>query len=192
MSDSLEAAIAKIRSIADEYCETQMYYWPGFDPEDPNPEDFFEREGIQFDGILYIRFPVKRAFNPIPLEQIEAEEHSLGARVPEDYKTLLHTFGAFHIPGPAEICLMSPAKAFRTTQGRWCVEDAPLSALAISEFSDRSDGNNIGFLRNGDRYGDELFEFDHELRYRGDDPKLWTEKVAASLSDFLIEYLDRT
>jgi len=52
MSSSLDALISKVRSISDEYCENQMYVWPGFDPMDPNPKSFFKKHGIKFDGEL--------------------------------------------------------------------------------------------------------------------------------------------
>jgi hypothetical protein len=35
-----------------------------------------------------------------------------------------------------------------------------------------------------------LYEFNHELRHRGDDPSLWTKKLSDSLADFVIDYLE--
>lgn len=191
MSNSLEAAIRKIDALGNEYCVNQMYRWPGFDPRHPDPATFFSAGRIEFDGDLFIRYRVKETFNPLSVERIEAEEGMVGASLPNDYKVLLQTFGEFHLPGAAGICIESPAKALKTTRGTWRYEGEPLRALAISSYNDTSDGNSIGFIRDGDSFQPALFELCHELRSRGDDPSLWTKKLGDSLSDFLLEYLER-
>jgi len=192
MSNSLEIAIEKIRSIGDLYCENQMYIWPGFHHDDPDPEAFFRQEGIEFDGELFIRYPVKRTFNPIPMDQIEDEERELSVSLPIDYEVLLHHFGEFHLPGSANITLVSPAEALKTTYfAFWCNAGGPLSALAISPYNATSDGNCIGFLRDGDSFQPAIYEFDHELVDTGKNPSLWTKRIGDSLADFLLEYLDR-
>ena len=191
MLNSLELAIAKIRSIGDAHCQNQMYVWPGFNPMDPDPEAFFKKQGIDFDGLLFIRYPVKRTFRPLPAALISDEERSLEVKLPGDYKTLLEMFGEFHLPGKASVCIRAPARALALTRGAWCYEGKPLSALAISNFNNTSDGNSIGYIREGNCFRPELFEFDHELLYEGDNPALWTRKVGDCLADFLLEYLDR-
>jgi hypothetical protein len=189
MSRNLNALVSKIRSLSEEFCENQMYVWPGFDVNDPNPRKFFKKYGIEFDGELFIRYPVKRTFNPIPAKQLERQEKAMGAILPGDYKTLLLEFGTFHLPGNAGIMMKSPRDALKTTQSAWCFGEMPLSALAISPYSQSSDGNSIGFLSKGAAFQRGLYEFQHDLRFQGDDPSLWTRKVSNSLADFLLQYL---
>lgn len=191
MSNSLEAAIQKIHAIADVVCENQMYFWPGFDPLDDDPAKFFRKHKIEFDGDLFIRYPVKATFHPLTKSQIEKEERELGFTLPSDYKTLLQTFGEFHLPGTASICLNAPAAALQSTHSQWCEPDEPLCVLAISSYWQSSDGNSIGYVRAGDALGCELFEFNHELRYEGNDPVLWSKRISNSLADFVLEYLGK-
>jgi hypothetical protein len=189
MPDSLETAIARINAVSSDLCESQMYAWPGFNPMNPDPDRFFAQEGIEFDGLLFIRYPVKRTFNPIPRAQLEDEERVVGATLPSDYRLLLEEFGTFHLPGKAKVAIESPAEALRTTRACWCYEGKQLSVLAISAYNATSDGNAIGFVRQGDSFGMALYEFDHERLYQGDDPSLWTTKISDSLADFVVEYL---
>jgi hypothetical protein len=191
MADTLEAAIARIHAVGNEFCESQMYDWPGFTPRDPDPARFFKQEGIEFDGVLFIRYPVKKTFKPVPRNQIEEEERSVGATLPSDYKRLIENFGAFHLPGKANVAFESPAEALKTTRARWCYAGKPLSVLAISKYHATSDGNSLGFIREGDSFGMSLYEFDHERVHVGDDPSLWTRKIGDSLADFVLEYLRR-
>ena len=191
MMNSVDIAISRIRSIGDEYCENQVYVFPDYDPVECDRTALCQRLGIPFTDDLMIRYPANRTFQPLSTTLIDDAERSLGVAIPDDYKVLLATFGEFHLPGNASICIDAPTAALATTRGAWCYEGTPLSALAISTFNETSDGNSIGYLRDGDRFLPVLFEFKHELRYEGDDPKLWTEKIADSLSDFLIAYLDR-
>jgi hypothetical protein len=92
MPTSFDSLIAKIRSIADAYCENQMYVWPDFDPTDPNPRAFFRKRGIKFDGDLFIRYPVKKTFSPLSGGELDHEERSLGVALPADYKQLLQQY----------------------------------------------------------------------------------------------------
>lgn len=168
-----------------------MYVWPGFDPVDPNPGSFFKQRGIEFDGTLFIRYPVKRTFSPLSEDQLDQQEQFLGATLPQDYRQLLQQFGPVHLPGKAAIIIKPPDEAIRTTRAAWCYEDTPLSVLAISGYNRTCDGNSIGFIRSGGLFQPEVYEFNHELRYDGDDLHLWTRKVGDSLADFLLEYLNR-
>jgi len=185
----IASLIAKIHSIGNEYCKSQMYSWPGFDPMEPNPKKFFRKLGIKFDGDLFIRYPVKRTFRPMPVERIEAEEREIEVALPGDYKSLLAEFGDVHLPGDAGIAIATPLKALKMTRGAWCSEAEPLSILAVSPFNRNSDGNCLGFIRKGSEFMPEVYEFRHELLYHGDDPALWSKLIADSLSDFLFDYL---
>jgi len=185
MKDRLEIAIERIRAIGNEYCERQMYYWPAFDPMDPDPDAFFEREGIEYDGGLFIRFPVKRTFSPLTPAQVRQQESELGVRLPRDYVTLLETFGEFQLPGNADVGLDSPRSA-----QKWSSEHPP-PVLAISPYNNTGDGNSLGFIRDGDRFLDAVYEFEHELVWPDAEVSTWTTKIADSLADFVIEYLDR-
>jgi hypothetical protein len=191
MSSTFDSLVAKIRSIGEAYCENQMYVWPGFDPLDPKPRSFFKNRGIKFDGDLFIRYLVKQTFSPLSEDQLDLQEHSLGVILPVDYKQLLQHFGPVHLPGKANIIIKSPEEAIKTTLATWCYEGTPLSVLAISSYNQTSDGNSIGFIRSGDRFQPEIYEFDHELYRHGDNPGLWTRKVGESLADFLLEYLNQ-
>lgn len=186
----IETAIALISSIGDEYCENQAYIFPEYDPSECDATALCKRLGIPFTDDLMIRYPANRTFKPLTHKAIAQEERALGATLPSDYKTLLETFGEFHLPGDESLCFKVPAAAARSTQQNW-TQQLPLSALAISSYHKTSDGNCIGFIRNGPNFGDELFEFDHELVYQGEDPKLWSRKLADSLSAFLVGYLRR-
>ena len=191
MSRKFDSLAEKIRSIGEVYCENQMYVWPGFDPEDPNPRKFFKKLGIKFDGDLYIRYPVKKTFSPIAGDQLDQQERSSGLAIPDDYRQLLEQFGPVHLPGNANIVINSLQEAIETTRACWCYKCDSLSALAISSYNQTSDGNSIGFIRIGDSFQSEIYEFDHELVYQGKDPRLWTRKVGDSLADFLLKYLNQ-
>ncbi len=187
---SLDDAIAKIRSIGHVICENQGYVFPDYDHMNCDATVVCEILGIPFTDDLFITYPAERTFAPISEAEIADEEVEIGVRLPLDYKRLLIEFGEFHLPGNAAICLERPLRAVYTSQGAWQI-DENLSALAISSYNVESDGNSIGFIRRNDRFGDELFEFDHELRYHGDDPTLWTKKLAGSLAEFIISYLSQ-
>jgi hypothetical protein len=111
--------------------------------------------------------------------------------LPADYKTLLQTFGEFHLPGNAMICIKSPARAVQTTRSGWCSESQPLTVLAISSYCDTSDGNSFGYIRTGDSFGPPLCEFNHELWRKDAKPALWAKKLSASLAEFVLEYLKK-
>lgn len=191
MSDSLETVIQRIQSMGDEYCQNQMYLWPGFDLEHPDPAAFFAARGIEFDGDLFIRYRVKETFHPMTVERIADEERIVGAVLPQDFKTLLEVFGEFHLPGPANIFLRSPAHALEITRNQWSYEDRPPRVLAISSYNQTSDGNSIGFLREGNTFQEELFEFNHERRPLSEETSFWTKKLNNSLADFILDHLDR-
>jgi len=126
------------------------------------------------------------------MDQIEDVERTLGVSLPNDYRVLLHEFGDFHLPGSANITFESPAEALKTTEmAFWCNVGSPLSALAISPYDATSDGNWIGFLRDGDFFQPAIYEFDHERVRKGKNPSLWTKKISSCLADFIIEYLER-
>jgi len=190
MSQAFNSLAAKIRSLSEVRCENQIYAWPGFDPMNPDPERFFKKLGIDFDGILFISYPVKLTFSPLSSEELSQYERFLSAEIPVDYKLLLQQFGPVHLPGKANIIIESPQEALKTTRAVWCYEGTPLSVLAISSYNSTSDGNSIGFIRNGDAFEPEVYEFDHELIHNGGDPRVWTRKVGDSLAEFLLEYLD--
>ena len=186
----IETAIDLIRSVGDKFCENQAYIFPEYDPSACDATALCKRLRIPFTDDLMIRYPASRTFNPLTRKAIAQEEKALGTTLPSDYKTLLETFGEFHLPGRESLCFEGPAAAAKLTQQYWAQEQ-PLNALAISSYHKTSDGNCIGFIRNGSKFGDELFEFDHELVYQGEDPRLWTKKLADSLSTFLAKYLRR-
>lgn len=183
------SAIAKIRSVANKYCENQMYMWPDFDGLDPNPDLFFAKRGIEYDGSLFIRYPVKKTFDPISRDQIEAEERLLDVSLPEDYKILLETFGEFHLPGDCVVCLNAPMNALELTRECWCRGDAPLQALAISQYWKTGDGNCIGYVSRGNKFGPGLFEFDHELTNDDGNPSTFAKPLANSLCEFVCSYI---
>ncbi|QDU30171.1 hypothetical protein ETAA8_52900 [Anatilimnocola aggregata] len=166
-----------------------MYVWPGFDPANPKPAKFFKNLGIKFDGVLFISYPVKMTFLPLAKDELIQQERLLGAELPADYKDLLQQFGPVHLPGVANIIIESPQDALQTTHSKWCYDGTPL-VLAISAYNLTSDGNSIGYLRNGESFGPEIYEFDHERFYNGGDPSAWTRKIGDSLADFLLEYLE--
>lgn len=190
MSQVFDSLVAKIRSLSEARCENQMYVWPGFDPMDPSPGKFFKKLGISFDDGLFISYPVKMTFAPLSKEELARQEHVLGAELPDDYRHLLQEFGPVHLPGAANVIMKSPLEALQSTRDVWCYEGKPLSVLAISSYNRTSDGNSIGFIRKGNSFGPEIYEFNHDLVYSGDDPTLWTRKAGDSLAGFLLEYLN--
>jgi hypothetical protein len=190
MSNNLTALLQKIHSIADVYCETQMYCWPGFNPSEDDPEEFFSEQRIDFDGELMIRYPVKRTFQPMSVTQIEKEERSLGVDLPEDYKAILREFGPVHLPGPAEIIIETPAEALNLTERNWRGGKPPL-VIAISSYHQRADGNSLGFIRNESSFLPAVYEFSHELIWNDNNPLRWTKQIGDSLATFLLEYLEK-
>lgn len=189
---SIQAAIEKIRSVGEEYCENQVYFF--IDAEYPMECDITalcERLRIPYTDDLMIRYPANRTFAPMDRTLIEQQEADLGITLPDDYKSLLEAFGEFHLPGDASVCIDSPEQALRMTRNCWCYEGKPLRALAISSYHDTSDGNSIGFIRDEDVFAPPIYEFDHDKLHHGDDPALWTAKLADSLADFIVAYLDR-
>ncbi len=189
MPQTFDILAAKIRSIGDVHVQNQMYVWPDFDPMDRRPKAFFKKRGIEFDGVLYIRYPVNKTIDPLSQAQLDQQERSLGLHLPVDYKQLLLSFGPIHLPGNANVIITSPADALQLTRDSWCYGDKPLTVLAISSYNCTCDGNSIGFIRSGDLFQPEVYEFNHELLYKADDPRLWTRKVGNSLTGFLLEYL---
>lgn len=187
---SLDDAIAKIRSIGHLICENQGHVFPDYDHMNCDATAVCERLGIPFTDDLFLAYPADRTFAPISEAEITQEEAELGVQLPDGYKRLLIAFGEFHLPGNAAICIERPLRAAYTSQGAWQV-DENLNALAISSYNVNSDGNGIGFIRRNDRFGEEVFEFNHELRYHGDDPTLWTKKLAGSLAEFVVSYVDQ-
>jgi hypothetical protein len=192
MERVFESLAAKIRSLSESRCVNQKYVWPGFDPMNPNPRRFFKTLGIEYDGELFIRYPVKITFSPCSMMELIQSERMLGAALPVDYQQLMLQFGPVHLPGKANVIIEPPQKALRTTRARWCWcdEARPPCVLAISSYNLTSDGNSIGFIRNGDVFGPEIHEFDHERVNAGADPRAWARKTGDSLATFLVEYLD--
>ena len=184
---SVEDAIAKIRSVGHIMCENQGHVFPDYDHMNGDATAVCERLGIPFTDDLFIEYPTERTFFPIDETEIAQEERELGVRLPTDYKRLLNVFGEFHLPGNAVICIEAPLRAAYTSRGAWQIDES-LNALAVSSYNVNSDGNSIGFLRQGERFGDEIFEFNNELRYHGDDPKLWTTRLAGYLAEFIVSY----
>jgi hypothetical protein len=196
MASTVETAIAMIRSVGDELCENQVYY---FDDYDFDPETglgdataLCTRLGIPVTGDILIEYPASRTYLPLTESQIASFEKSLCASLPDDYKPLLATFGAFHLPGNADIFLSSPSAAISTTGGSWWFDDpTTMPVLAIAPYRLCCDGDSIGFIRKNDEFGPALFVLKHELRHEGDDPALWTERIAESVSAFAIKYLEK-
>ena len=187
---NIDDGIAKIRSVGHVICENQGHVFPDYDHMNCDATTVCERLGIPFTDDLFLAYPAERTFHPISESEVVEEEDELGVQLPDDYKKLLMVFGEFHLPGKAAICFERPLRAAYTTQGAWQV-DENFSALAISSYNVDSDGNSIGFIRRNDRFGDEVFEFKHELRYHGNDPALWTNKLAGSLAEFIVNYLSQ-
>ncbi len=186
---SIEIAIETIRSVGDEYCENQAYIFPDYDPIECDATALCDRLGIPHTDDIIIRYPSNRTFSPIDADLIAQQEAEIGITLPQDYKTLLESFGEVHLPGHANVCINSPTIAVNATRGYWVAEPAPLTMLAISKYNDTSDGDAIGFLRDDDRFGDAVFKFDHELIYGDNGPAKCSTQIADSLGDFIMRYL---
>jgi len=187
---NIDDAIAKIRAVGHVVCENQGQVFPDYDHMNCDATAVCERLGIPSTDDLFLQYPAERTFDSIDEAEIDAEEEELGIKLPSDYKRLLTEFGEFHLPGTAAICFERPVRAVYTTQGALQI-DENLSALAISSYNVDADGNSIGFIRHNDRFGDAVFEFNHELRYHSDDPTMWTKKLAGSLAEFIVNYLNK-
>ncbi len=191
MSTALQIAIAKLRQAGNRISETQVYYFDDYDPETCDATANCNRLGIPFTDDIIIEFPIKRTFNPLSAAEIATLSNRLGASNPNDYTSLLAEFGACHLPGSSDIALYSPDSAIAATRDEWGFKN-PLTTpvLAISHYNHECDGDSIGFRRAGKAFAPELYVFKHELRYKGDDPKEWTERIAESLSEFIVSYVD--
>jgi hypothetical protein len=124
------------------------------------------------------------------VERILEEENKIGVLLPTEYKSLLEEFGGVHLPGRADVAINTPMTALKSTRGVWCYEGNPLSVRAISSYNHDTDGNSIGFIRQGSEFSSIVYEFDHELVYKGDDISLWSRPLANTLAEFLLNYLD--
>ncbi|MFN3153432.1 SMI1/KNR4 family protein [Bremerella sp.] len=189
MTRAIDLAIDRIRAIGSHVCENQVYVFDDYDPHECDPTAVCQRLGIPYSDELFLSYPAERTFDPIPWAQIEAEEQQLGATLPDDYKTLLATFGRFHLPGRASICLRSPVDSSEVGQDAWSIPENGI--LAISNYMQESDGNMIGFIRNGEQFAPELYEFSLDLRWMTSSDQPWQIKRADSLADFVIQYLDQ-
>ena len=178
--------------MGDVYCVRQMYDWPGFDQMHPNPKKYFKRLGIEFDGNLFIRFPMKLTFNPIAVDRIVEEERTIGVLLPIEYKLVLEEFGRVNLPVTADVTIETPLEAVSNTRCAWWRSEKPLPMLAISTFNTTSDGNGIGFIRTGSQFSPVVYEFSLGLLDDGDDPLRWARPLANSLSEFLLNYLDES
>lgn len=184
----IDLAIERIRAISHELCKNQVYVFDDYDPHECDPTAVCERLGIPYSEELFLEYPVERTFEPLTAAQIVVEEEQLGATLPEDYKTLLATFGKFHLPGTASFCLWAPTDAAQVGEEAWSVPDNGI--LAISTYMQESDGNMIGFIRAGDHFAPELYEFSSDLRWMDDPDQPWQIKRADSLAEFVIQYLN--
>jgi len=191
MATTLETAIAQVRSFSDRICETQVYYFDDYDPASGDATALCNRLGIPTTDEIVIQFPAGRTFKPISTSRISALAKRLNASLPTDYISLLAEFGDFHLPGSSDIALFSPESIISTTCQNWGFENpSTMPVLAISNYNHHCDGDDIGFLRSGESFDRDVYVFKHELRYQGDEPRLWTERIAPSLSEFIISYLD--
>jgi len=191
MSATIDIAIAKIKGIGDRLCENQVYCFDDYDPETEDPTELCRRLGIPVTDDIVIEYPAAKTFSPISESSIAELSRELGAALPEDYTRLLAEFGAFHLPGQCAICFHSPDSALSCTCGQWDFDDPSTApVLAISDYHKECDGDSIGFLRAGESFAPAVYVFKHELRFEGDDPKLWTEKLAESLAEFIVSYID--
>jgi hypothetical protein len=192
MPSNIETAIAKIESAGDRLCENQVYYFDDYDPETGDATALCKRLGIPFTDDIVIEYPAKRTFAPISSSKLAKLSKRLGAALPDDYARLLVEFGPCHLPGDSVICFHSPESVISATCDGWGFDDpSTMPVLAISPYHRDCDGDSIGFLRAGRSFAPELYVFRHELRYLGDDDATkWTERMADSLSEFIISYID--
>lgn len=194
MSPPVESAIAKIKSIGDHICWNQVYCFDEYNPETGDATALCQRLGIPVTDDIVVEFQAKRTFSALPKAEIAEFENRLGAALPHEYKRLLLEFGTFHLPGSAQIFFNSPDAALSRTCDAWGFDNPKtMPVLSISSYHHDCDGDSIGFRRHGASFGSELYVFKHELRYlHGDDDNVqaWTEKIAGSLPDFIITYID--
>lgn len=191
MENRIEQVMKCIRSVADVICERQLYCFPGFNPELHDPIDYFAAQGVDFDGELFVRFPTSRLFEPIPKADLLAEAKTLGLTLPADYVAILSTFGSFTPPGnDIWSPILRPTDAFRYAKS-FGYSKAPITALAIADFNDVSDGNAIGFICDGGVVESALFRFDHEIQFDPKQPSANVRPIADSLSEFLLWYLEK-
>ena len=191
MTSTIEIAIAKIKGVGDRLCENQVYYFDDYDPETGDATALCRRLDIPLTDEIVIEYPVAKTFCPIPASTIAKLESQLGSKLPNDYTRLLTEFGAFHLPGRCAICFHSPDSVLSGTCGHWWFDDpSTMPVLAISDYHHTCDGDSIGFIRKGEAFAPAVYVFKHDLRSEGADPKIWTEKLAESLSEFIVSYID--
>lgn len=197
MQNELDLAIAKIRSVGDRMCWAQVY---SFDDCEVDPEtgiadatNVCKRLGIPYSDDVILEFPAKSTFAGHAQSDVRELEQALQATVPADYFRLMTEFGSFRLPGDDDIGFYSPRTIVACEGLPWELGHiASWPVLAISFFHRDSDGDCIGFLRETEaKFGSPLYLFRHEERYLGDDPKLWSERIADSLAEFLIDYIDQ-
>jgi hypothetical protein len=191
VSTALESAIARINSVRNRLCHAQIYCFDDYDPATGDATALCNRLGIPVIDDIVVQFPVEATFAPLARSQIAMLEMDIGSRLPDDYKRLLAEFGPLYLPGKADIGFYSPEVVIKRTCRGWRFDNpATMPVLSISAYHCHCDGDSIGFIREGNSFGPELYRFKHERRSDGDEPTKWTERLAGSLAEFILSYIE--
>lgn len=191
MSSALPDAIDAITRSGDLKCTSQIYAFHDYDPYEHNYAEVCNRLGIRVKDDVVLTYPAKSTFSLVNDDAIAELETSLNASVANDFKTLLARFGAFHLPGNAGIQVAFPDASIAYTLGAWQFDDPrSVPMLAISPYSIDCDGDAIGYIRGDAGFGDELFRFHHDRRHGESDVMQWSTRLASSISEFIVSYLN--
>ena len=191
MDSAIDAASDAIVRAGKRKCTTQIYSFPEYDPSTHNYKEICKRLGIRSKDDLLLTYPAMNTFAPMDHAALDQFEFSLTAALPKDFRDLLLRFGAFHLPGDAEIRIGTPDSMISFTLGAWGFADAAtVPVLAISPYSLDCDGDAIGYVRGDSKFGAELFRFHHDLRHGATKVEEWSTVLAPSLAEFIVTYLE--
>jgi hypothetical protein len=125
--------------------------------------------------------------SPVPAMYIASLAVGLQADLPGEYTILLERCGLFSIPGEPLVELYDPATILA-----YCVSIYNLQGMTPAEWpcvpiaSLGRHGDDIGFLRQGDRFASRVLMLDHEILWK---PALdtWYKPLAESLTALVVQ-----
>jgi hypothetical protein len=180
--------------------EPPWKHYPDVDvepPEQPSAEEceallkrhpFADTEAMlrRMESLEFYRFETPATQAMAALEELERD---LGAKLPDEYKAVVLHLGMFSgVPeceDSEEFVLITPSQAIELCNS-WNFDDIPpneFQTIGIGMYS--CGGDMMGYVRNGNTFGPELWLLDHEMSLGLAEASLNDTVLAESLTAFL-------